>query len=290
MTPITNRAMLVRVSISTWSASKHDKSVTQEVAEKHGVAQGRGRYTKALVEKSALDHVRKMASDFRAWHYKQTLPWDDENYRVLPSANFFAYDQGARQRKAEVRAAMDAFIAAYPRYRDDAKIALNGLFNADDYPSPEEIGKNFEVDVKIKPIPEAGDFRVEIDQESVATIRAEIERSTRDAIANSMRDAWMRLHDAVAHMAERLSAYGTDKNGKVVGAFRDTLVENLIELVDLLPRLNLTNDKALEDMVMRVRQSLTVTDANTLRESPVVRKKTAKAAQEILDLMKEFVA
>lgn len=288
-TSITERAMLVRLSISSWSATKLDKKVTKEVADKHGVAQDRGRYSKALVAKEQLEDVRKLASEFRTWHYEQTLPWDDEAYRILPAKNFLTYRAESQGRQDKLRAAMDQFIARYPEYRAEAKQALNGLFNDADYPTPAELEKKFAVEVKIKPMPDAADFRVDIGDEAADAIRAEIAKSTRDAIAAGMKDAWQRLYDAVAHMAERLKAYGTDSNGAVVGAFRNTLVTNLKDLCDVLPRLNLLDDPKMDELVAAVRRALIV-DPDDLRESASVRRKTAASADAILAQMKEFVA
>jgi hypothetical protein len=92
-----------------------------------------------------------------------------------------------------------------------------------------------------------------------------------------MEDCWTRLHGVVSSMAERLS--DPEK------IFRDSLVENVVELVDLLPRLNLTGDSRLEDMRQVVAKKLTRHDPQTLRENQHVRKETAKAAEDILQAM-----
>ena len=54
-----------------------------------------------------------------------------------------------------------------------------------------------------------------------------------------------RLYEAVQHLADRLTAYKVTGEG-VEHPFRDTVVTNLVKLVDVLPKLNITNDPELE--------------------------------------------
>ena len=46
---ITEKAMLAAVHISIWTAVKHDRKVSREVADQHGAHQGAGRYNKQLL-------------------------------------------------------------------------------------------------------------------------------------------------------------------------------------------------------------------------------------------------
>ncbi|MBV8674989.1 MAG: hypothetical protein JOZ33_16285, partial [Acidobacteriaceae bacterium] len=49
---ITERAMLAAVHISIWTAVKHDRKVSREVAERHGAYDGAGRYNKQLLREA----------------------------------------------------------------------------------------------------------------------------------------------------------------------------------------------------------------------------------------------
>jgi len=61
---------------------------------------------------------------------------------------------------------------------------------------------------------------------------------------------------------------------------RDSVVTNLVKLVDVLPKLNVTGDPELERLAAQVRSSLLV-DPQELRKSESVRTETAKAAAAI---------
>ena len=46
---ITEKAMLAAVHISIWTAVKHDRKVSRDVADQHGAHHGAGRYNKQLL-------------------------------------------------------------------------------------------------------------------------------------------------------------------------------------------------------------------------------------------------
>ena len=71
--------------------------------------------------------------------------------------------------------------------------------------------------------------------------------------------------------------------------FRDSVVTNLVRLVDILPKLNVTADLELERLATQVRASLLV-DPQELRKSESVRSETAKAATAICDRMAAYMA
>ena len=286
MTNITEKAMLVRVSISQWTARKHDARISDEVAAQHGTTRDAGRYNKVLIAKSALDKVAKAAGAARQFHYENTLPWSDMgDARILPSANYFEYSRRMEALQAEFDIARREFIDAYPHYVEEARTRLNGLFDADDYPARSAMVRKFRFKVGVEPLPDASDFRVKLGADEEARIRADIEVSTKAAIDGAVRDLWQRVHDCVSKMAERLSAYKVemvDGKERVSNPFRDTLVSNLRDLVDLLPRLNLTDDPALARMRDQLADKLCQHEPETLRDNDAVRAQVARDASSLL--------
>lgn len=283
---LADRAMLVNVNISAWSGRKHDRKVSDEVARQHGANRDVGRYNKVLLAAEALKDVSRVARLARDAHYTDTLPWSDIGQRILPAANFFAYTQTQNAFHAEFDHAVDQFVAAYPSYVEDAKVRLNGLFNAADYPSERQIARKFGFDVDFMPMPDVADFRVSLSDEAHATIASNLEARLKDATDLAVRDLWQRVHDTVTHMHERLSAYAIDATGKVTGGiFRDSMVTNLRDLVELLPRLNVTADAQLEAMRQKLVEKLCPIEPDDLRTDATLRQETAQTAADILAAM-----
>lgn len=95
------------------------------------------------------------------------------------------------------------------------------------------------------------------------------------------------MYDAVSHMAERLAAYKETGQG-IEHPFRDTVVTNLVKLVDVMPKLNVTADPELERLTTQVRASLLV-DPEELRRSEAVRTDTATKAAKIAEQMSAYM-
>ena len=286
MTELTSKAMLVRLTIKQWSARKHDRKASNEIADKYGAERDMGRYNKALLAKEALAEISSLAGAMRNNHYSQTLPWLDEGYRILPAANYFEYQKRQQDHRVKFESAIAKFQASYTAYVTDAQRRLNGMFDPADYPAESEIAGRFGVDAAVVPMPDRDDFRVDLGAEEEARIRNDIEARVGAATKAAMSELWQRLYDAASHMAERLRAY----TGTREGSFRDSLVENLREIVDLVPRLNVTGDARLAEMAQRLADTCCAVDAQTLRDIPQHREIVARSAEAILADMQEFLA
>ena len=274
---LSEKAMLVSLNISQWTARKKDVSVTREVAAQYGADEKAGTYSKALIAKEHLEAIAKAATDARSYHYKMTLPWMDNGARILPSAHFDQYSQEMRNYRSEFEARVNRFLDNYPQFVDQARYSLNGLFKEEDYPDLGKMYGKFKFETDILPLPDASDFRVQIQADDLAAIKRSTQARLEAAQAQANRDIYARLAEYVGRMAERLSG---EKN-----VFRDTLVENLQELVDLIPGLNITGDAKIEELRQEVAEKLTKHSPQMLREHKPARRETAKAAQEIMDKM-----
>ena len=272
---ITEKAMLAAVHISVWTAVKHDRKVSREVADQHGAHQGAGRYNKQLLHGAQrLEELRTLAGQIRQYFYKVTLPWSDEGFRLLP-ANFY-FDLMARMREFEASfdQAVDSFLRVYPEYIEQVRPELNGLFREEDYPSPEKLRTKFGVKLEVLPIPTGADFRVEMSAEEQARVAREIDANVRESLMRGTEDLWKRLREVVAHMVERLN----EPESRIHGS----LVTNVLDLVDLLPRLNVNGDADLNRFAEQIRQRLCNHSAGELKKHDLLRVTTAADAANIV--------
>lgn len=285
---LSSRAMLCSLSISQWSASKYDRQASEEIAAQHGAQPDVGRYNKLLIPKETLAEVRRLAGEARREHYFMTLPWDDNGYRVLPAAVYIEHTEKLHEYSRQFLAAVDLFAAQFDQLVLESRARLGGLFRAEDYPSSKEIRDKFSFETNVMPLPDANDFRVSLGDEEKDRIKRQITASAEASLTIASRELWQRMYEAVSHMAERLSLYKTGGEG-VEHPFRDSIVTNLVKLVDVMPRLNITGDPELDRLTDQVKASLLV-DPAELRKSDNVRAQTAKAAAKIAEQMAGYMA
>lgn len=284
---LAERAMLAELSISQWTARSLDRKITDEVNREHGAAADAGRYNKLLLDKTATAAIQTAANAARAEHYRLTLPWNDAGARILSARAFMGYTAAIRPHREAFERAVDDFIGRYDEHKDAARVRLNGMFREQDYPTRDQLARKFSFDVEVWPMPDASDFRADLTADQVDAIRTDIERRTKDALARATRDAWERIAERVGAMVERLSAYNPDAK---TGAFRDSLVENVRDLVAVLPALNVTDDPALAAIAARMERELCDSDAEQLRRFADARHETLKSARDILASVSEYLA
>lgn len=276
---IASSAMLVELSISTWTARKLDKRVSAEVDLAKGTKTQAGNYNKNLLAGTGvLENITKYASNARAWHIKQTLPWSDSGLRLLPMTNFIAYKEQLNQLEQNYDALVSKFLVAYPELVSAAAFQLGSLFNRDEYPESHKIATKFRFTYNFLPVPMAGDFRIDINEEAKNEIIASCSKLYDERLNNAMRDAWNRLHTCLIHLSERLTP-DADGERKI---FRDTLVDNTKELLELLKHFNLTHDPKLDQARQELQQALGAHTASTLRDMEMARETVKARVDEIL--------
>jgi hypothetical protein len=275
-----DEAMIVRLSISQWTARKFDRRVSQKVAQDYEVDTEVGRYNKILVAKEAIQTITQAVSAARAFHYENTLPWNDGGDRILPSKNFLAYSKKMREFKQHMEQAVDEFVENYEVYREEARKRLGKMFSVEDYPGRREIGRKFGFSFDIDPVPSSSDFRVTLQSKDMSRIQKQLDKRVEERVVAATKDLYVRLSEVVQRFAEKLS----DKEA----IFRDSLVENVVELVNLLPRLNIGNDPALEKVRVETKKKLCAFEPDSLRKDGKVRSKAAEDAKAILKKMSAY--
>jgi hypothetical protein len=178
--------------------------------------------------------------------------------------------------------AVDAFIASYPAYVARMRPALNGLFRNEDYEDPETVRSKFGLKLEVLPIPSGDDFRVKLSEEQRAQLAREIDQNVRESLARVARDLWLRLHRVVVHMVDVLS------NPQV--RLHASVVDNVIELADLLPRLNVNGNPQLDAFAEEVRNRLCHCSSHELRKNEELRMETAREAAGIADRISAVIS
>jgi hypothetical protein len=282
--PLSRKATLVSVVISQWTARKYDKKITKEVNESHGAGEDAGRYNKLLIERERLAAIGSCVSQARDLHYRMTKPWCDEGMRILPNVLHEKFATEFRKIKREFDQAVVEFVRDYPKFVEERKRVLNGLYNESDYPSPNDIGSKFKLETKTFPVPDAGDFRSDVlDADTVEDIRRELTETSETVLSDAMKHSVEQIVEVVGHMSEKLKTYGqTIEGAKKHSFFTDSLVANVRELVEVLPAFNFTGDANFDRVVERMKTELCVEEGKDLRENANARAIVAKSADDIL--------
>ena len=135
---------------------------------------------------------------------------------------------------------------------------------------------------------DAGDLRVQCDEQSLALLRKQVEQATRESYDALLRAPLERLREAVARLHEVTGKADREVVNKKTGAaevkppiFRDSVIDNLIEEISLL------RDFAtvMPDHVMTLANEATevLIHPQQLRDDPDKRRATHVQASALLD-------
>ena len=261
---ISSSALLVELNISVWPASKLDREVTDKVNTDASAVRGASQTKKNLFAGTSL---RKDISDFaarvRLYHNKHTLPWADKGERMLPTKLFMEYKQTINGFEQTFNMMCNNFFVEYPRLVVEAPTNLGSMYKAEDYPDLTDVRLKFGFRRAVKPIPESGDFRLDIPAHDLVEMKNDYEKQYSDRLAEAMREPWERLHKMLVGMSEKLTDIEGDDSKK---RYHDTLISNPIELCGLLTKLNVTNDPKLEEARRQLELTMLGADIESIKE------------------------
>ena len=260
----TINACICELNISVWTARKHDKAASREVKfDKGAHSDDAARVNKNLMAGMAnLKKVTDFVASTRSNFYTMTLPWSDSGQRLIPMAQFFELKKWINTQEIEFNSIVSEFLQEYPTLISAQAFQLGALFNRNEYPSVDEIRHKFGFRVGFLPLPQAGDFRVDATTEVINEMEEQYKETLNTRIQQVNEDLWERLHSTIKHMADRM---GVGADGKK-NIFRDSMVDNAVDLCDLLKRLNITNDQKLEKARASLESALLGVDATELRK------------------------
>lgn len=278
---ISSSAVLVELNISVWTANKVDKDATSRVTTDANAVADAGQFKKNLM---AGTHQRKAIADFaagcRLWHNVRTMPWADKGGRLLPTSLFLDYKQEANTRRNHFDTMVSEFCINYPALVQTANNYLGSLFNPEDYPSVDEVRSKFGFRLVFSPVPEAGDFRLDVGSTELEELKSQYEASADERVQRAMQEQWDKLHTMLGGMSAKLTE--PEEETVTIKRWHDTFITNAQDLCAMLTHLNITNDPNLEKARRELESALFSTDIDDLKENEFSRKELKERVDSML--------
>ena len=277
-------AMLVEFTAPMWTARKLDKGATDEVVHnKRAAAKDAARVNKHLLAgRNELEVIQQHVNAARTYVYENTLPWSDAGIRLLPTKNFMTFNQRMTQFEQEFVDMVNVFVQVYPSLITAQAMALGDMFNRSEYPAPQEVASKFSFRVNYMPVPNAGDFRVDVGNEAQAELQKKLSSLADERVSAAMADAKARLKGHLDRMLKQLRV--EEVNGKQKkGRIHASLIEGGLELCEALKALNITNDITIEAARVELEKLLRSVDTDDLRKQVDARTEIRTQVADIVD-------
>ena len=278
---LSSKCMLIDLHLSRWSGYKTDQKASQTLVRDASAAAGSAVVSKRIIPKEAFTDIVTVCNALRAHITQCSLPWSDNGQRIMTRNIFELFMTRYGELERSFNAAVKEFLEVkYPQARDQASFRLGTLFRDEDYPTAEELREKFQVNLDIDGITEPNDFRVALPEAELNKLKASMEDSINRRLNSAMSDVWLRIADLLEHYIEKI--------GDSEAIFRDSTVNNLVDLMGILPGLNVTGDPKLREIRQRIMATIGSYEPNDLRKGADLRAAAAKEAKEILDSMNSY--
>ena len=246
MSAIANSAVLVRLNISVWGASKRNKELENEVARnKKADPRAMRMYDNLMVGSTGHKDIHQHAAQSRLWHTGLTLPWHERGYRLCPTTLFLDYKSQHNLRETTFNSMVNTFRVKYLSYRETAKEYRGDMFNELDYPPIVEVMSKFAWHFTVAPVPESGHLYIDLPEQELAEVRASCDAEVDRKVEEASKENEKRLLKELEGISTKCTDTG-DIEEDDKKRWHDTFVSNPLELCRLLKHTNLTQDPKIE--------------------------------------------
>ena len=289
---ISSSAMLVEFGFSCWGTVKKDKAATNAIANGTGAAKGSVEGRKDIMSNEKLKAIRKHGANVRNQiHYKLTLPWSDIGLRLLPTSRQFEYVQkmgGAEQKHVGL---VNDFLADYDFNVSQGQANANAqdlasLWRAEDYPPVDVLREKFEWRCILSPLPESGDFRLDIAAEAQDIIKQQYEGHHNRFVQGAMGDLWKRVHDNLTTLLSNLALKDGEfdaKGNQVFGKMSESVFQTSLDMIGMLRDYNLTGDTQMTATANRLEDLLYGMNTEVIKSSETLRIDKAAEVKNLID-------
>ena len=286
---ITEKLMIVRLSIHQWYPTKIDKKAMIELAKLHNIDPERaGKMLKNLVDLESIRPLQQACRALRNDVHDMTAPWDHAGNLALPADMYFDFTEMVSEHVLKIERLADDFKVEYAVQRENAPRVLNGLFNEDDYPEPHVMRARFGIDFTFKPVLNPNDIRAwgigadaakEIEQQVTADIHKQVEAAQWHVMKQVMERA-QEFIEKITAFDDKVAA--SEDDGKGI-RLHDSAIDNLRDVMQLvMSGLNFSGDQEIENLCKQLTKSLKGVNPGKLKVSTDLRKKSIADVEKVL--------
>lgn len=280
-TALHDKAMLASPSISLPGFTRKDEDITADVKLKHALGKEAGKWISQVFPEPATRPFIKFKSAVTKVHERLTLSYPERGVAILPSALYLEYVEEMGKLKQQFFALRDEFMSHLSEHEAWAKKEHNGHFDASLY-RREELVKKFGFNVGFRPVPASSQFSSTIHSLIGNEAASDVDAAVQLAAQEAQKELLERLSKPLGHIVSKLS---DDE-----AVFRDTIISNLREIVDLVPQLNLAGDAGLNKFAAEAKRELSNLDPQVLRDNKSARREAAQKADALAKKMQAYLS
>lgn len=288
---LSDKAMLVKLTIRRAALTKRDHAITQQVQQQYGDSSLNVVATLFKDKASPIRQITTAVNECYAYHRKHTLPYTDAGPRMLPGTNYMEYTADMKHLIAVVDNLKRMHLPNYDLYvQDDISfrritaqaVGKTSTASVDDYPTAEQFDQSTSIEFRFSPMPDSRHFLFDLSDEDMAAF----ERAEAEAAAAANADTVARMLKPLQSLVTRLQEYQGEKGER----FHNSLIQNVIEGCDLAEKLALNPTPELINEITTLRDAACacMADVEIIKGSAIARQQAREKLAAIADKMAIF--
>jgi len=257
---------------------KKDKKRTARVNAEAGAKRKAASVNTKYLECEELTAVEKVKSDHYDFHIASTMPWLDGGIRGLANRYLTEYMEESSGWEELFNEKVAEFGEVYAWESSKEQARMGKLYDPSLYPDWEIVRRKFGVEVRYMPLPTAGDFRCDIQQDAMEYMQSEYEKSLVERIEAGNVDILKRVIEPVNNLIKMIDY---DDGDKPTG-FRDTLIPNVEKVLHIMRVANISDDPRIETARVDLERIIGSVSCDTLRESGQLRRTTKQEVEAVM--------
>lgn len=255
LTSVAARTKLSVLQTGAWRATRKHKGETAAENARHNT--DAARVMVRVSDHPALRELLKLHSAAYNEHKSLTLPTVQDGMRLVPAGRELEHSEKMHKHADRHNQLVQQFMDDYDGERAAAPVRLNGLYDASMWPSHDAVAAKFVFRTRYLATPTEGTW---------ADWLAESARAAEDDVRDRLTAALRRVRDRC----------------RSEGALYATVFDDIRELADLVPDLDLTDSFA---PVVEAMAPLTALHSEILRDDERGREQAAQKASSILSVL-----
>jgi len=284
---LASSAVLVSLDINVWSATKQDRTISNEVTTAKNADESAGRYVKNLLanhpKHKAIVNYRQTVYN---WLQRRTYRWNSSQ-DLLPSVDMPKFKQEYQTHNLAFFQLIDDFIVDYDSIVSDMAFKQGTMFNRSDYPTAEQVRGKFGLNLYVSEVP-MNDFRCGIAQDIAEDLFNTYSKQTEDiinSIQSQQAERFIEVMESISHCCG-VDDLGNDKTKK--RKIYEGTIQKAKDYCETFKGFNLSNNSALEEARASLEKALFDVSAEDIRESDAIRESVKESVDDILSKFSSF--
>lgn len=277
-----SKLLKVRVRVSSWMGSVKSDEGQTELAQNHGAEKDALRVGLSLLPKSVQKEIRDHVIGIRKAVDHVSIMFEKGGFRIMKAVEFSRLNAEVNKRRyAFLEYIHDEVYQKHGELVAMAAARLGSLFDESDFPSQDEILSKYNAKMVVQRVDNLKDFQIEgISDKEADELRKEALADFEANLKEGMMEVVGRLRKAVVEIQ--------DKTKSEDSRYKRAL-ENLAEMCDVVPTLNIIDNEALNNLAAEIKAKIAGQNSEAIKEDKKVAKKLAETAATFTEALDNLV-